>query len=129
MNQKFYSLNPQFYLHLWTEGLGQLRSNKNLKNADFKHKLKKALSGWHNQLLFDSAFLENPNFNLYIKTALEHNIKPALQITPACFKKHKDQILLFNQSYKNSLDFHFICDDISKIPFKELEVLDSSIHC
>ena len=128
MNQKFYSLNPQFYLLLWAEDGNKLYSNKNLNKLDFKHKLKKALSGWHNQLLFDSSFLENPHFNFYIKTALESQIKPALQITPACFQQCKDQILLFNKSFKKDLDFHLICDDIEKAPLTELGVLESSVY-
>ena len=124
MKQKFYSLKPQFYLHLWDK---DINSNKKLKTLNFEHKLKKALSGWHNHLLFDPAFLENPHFQLYIKNSLEHNIKPVLQITPALFQKHKDQILQLNTSYKKSLDFHFICEDENQIPIKDLEDLTGSI--
>ena len=128
MNQKFYSLNPQFYLSLWNENTNQAFSNNKLKSQEFEHKLKKAVSGWHNQLLFDSSFLENPNFNLYIKKTLERNIKPALQITPPFFRKYKDQILTLNKSRKNNLDFHLICDDDNQIPIKEIKNLNSSIH-
>ena len=134
MNDKFYNLNPRFYLDLWDNNINQSFSNKDLKVWDFKHKLKKAFSGWHNQILFDSAFLENPHFNYFIKNLLEENLteqtekiklKPALQITPAQFKKHKDQILKLHKTYRNNLDFHLICDDDKQIPFKELASLDS----
>ena len=130
MNPKFYSLNPQFYLSLWEsdqnispDGEPRLLSNKNLKNWDFEHRLKKALSGRHDCLLFDSSFLENIQFNLYIKSALKQNIKPALQITTADFKKYRSQIQQINKVYKNSLDFHLIFDSMNTIPFKELEPL------
>ena len=150
MNQKFYSLKPQFYLDLWSGD--QAFSNKNLKDWDFKHKLKKALSGWHSHLLFDSSFLENPNFNYFIKSALaakppafpevkeqnqaekkapetktRSNIKPALQISPAQFQKYKNQILEINKTYKNNLDFHIICGGDKQIPLKELEAFNSSL--
>ena len=126
MNQKFYSLNPQFYLYLWNKDTNlSLHANKNLKNREFEHKLKKALSGWHDHLLFDPAFLENKHFNLYIKKTLEHNIKPTLQITQAYFDKYKDQIQAFSNTYKSQLNFHFIFNDSLKIPFKKLTALAS----
>ena len=125
MKPKFYSLNPQFYLHLWNEGIN---SNKKLNTRDFEHKLKKALSGCHSHLLFDSAFLENPNFQFYIKNSLKYNnIKPVLQVTPALFQKHKDQIKQLNTNYKNNLDFHLTCEDKNQIPIKELSTLIDSI--
>ena len=70
MSQKFYNLKPQFYLDLFDSNTKQSCSNKNLKILEFEHKLKKALSGWHTQLLFDSSFLENPNLNDFIKITL-----------------------------------------------------------
>ena len=131
MNQKFYSLNPQFYLDLWDDDTNQdeqkLYSNRHLKNLDFEHKLKKALSGQHSCLLFDSAFLENINFNPYIKKALEHNIKPALQITANSFAKYKYEIQSLYKIHKQTIHFHFLFDDINKIPFKEFSLLQDQI--
>ena len=220
MKQKFYSLKPQFYLDLWDKPHTSpySLSNKNLKIFEFEHKLKKALSGWHNQILFDADFLDNPHFNFFIKSVLESKIpalagmeeeqknqnnkaikaigqirldnkleeqnqnrqsqqwksreqinrqteqkleasrenqlqqkreqirennqlqktaeqtrenniylKPVLQITGRQFNKHKKQILYLNQTFKNNLDFHFICEDDKQIPVKELESFNNSI--
>ena len=80
MKLKFYSLKPQFYLDLWDKPHTSPHSfsNKNLKICEFEHKLKKALSGWHNQILFDADFLDNPHFRFFIKSVLESKI-PSLE--------------------------------------------------
>ena len=125
--QKFYSLNPQFYFPLFYKNtIGrQFHSNKNLKSLDFKHRLKKAISGRHNCLLFDFSFFENIDFNFYIKQALESNIKAVIQITADSLNIYKDQILSFSKNYKTNIEFHFIFEDIHQIPFKDLESLNS----
>ena len=125
--QKFYSLDPQFYFPLFYKDITnrQLPTNKSLKHLDFEHRLKKALSGRHDCLLFDSSFFENINFDSYIKQALESNIKPAVQITADSLNKYKDQILSFSKNYKANIEFHFIFKNRDQISFKELESLSS----
>ncbi|MBC6415919.1 MAG: glycosyltransferase [Bdellovibrionales bacterium] len=98
--QKFYSLNPRFYLK-------SFRENQNLNEIDFKHKLKKALSGWHDTLLFDSSFLDNKNFEKYLLLTKQANLQAVLQICKALL-----------DSYKKQLDFFF-----RKYPFLELHVI------
>ena len=127
--QKLYSLNPQFYFPLFYKNKKskQFHSNKSLKNLDFKHRLKKALSGKHDCLLFDSSFFENSYFDSYIKQSLGSHIKPAVQITAGSLNKYKAQILTFSKNYKSNIEFHFIFEDIHQIPFKELSTLNSPV--
>ena len=125
-NKKFYTLNPEFYKELWERDKSSLAqfeplkpSNQSLKPLDFKHRLKKALSGWHKGLLFDSAFLHNSFFDSYIEQALKQDIKPALQISFPRFLKQKKQIENLIKKYPK-LEVHLLCES----PPKE-EDLDS----
>ena len=108
-SQKFYTLNPEFYKELWSSSKS---SNQNLKPKDFEYKLKKALSGWHDRLLFDSAFLNNPFFDSYIQKALDQKIKPALQITN--FQKNKNRIAALIKAYPE-LEVHLILQDHNQV--------------
>ena len=96
--EKFYTLNPQFYESLWLSDkspssfLEQVKANQKLNEIDFKRKLKKAVSGWHTHLLFDSSFLENKNLETYIRWTQENWLRPVILLPISSFPKHQKKL-------------------------------------
>ena len=134
--QKFYSLNPQFYQYLWGRGdktkpapesfARVVKENQNLSSIDFTHKLKKAASGGHDALLFDSAFLVNKNFERYLDQTKRAEIQPVLQISSAHFESRSVQIEGFIKS-QPFLEIHLICEEKNPVALKKLQIFKNRV--
>ena len=115
MNQKFYNLEPQFYL------ITQKKLKKTKKSSfDFKRNLKKALSGNYTGLLFNEHFLDDKNLDSFFAETLKKGLKPVLQISSQSLKDKKKSLHQLNIKYKNSLLFNIIFEDINTLPLKDI---------
>ena len=133
--QKFYSLNPQFYEHLWSSDKAHpppesfvraVKENRNLSSIDFTHKLKKAVSGGHDALLFDSAFLVNKNFERYLNQTKQAEIQPVLQISSAHFESRSARLEGFIKK-QPFLEIHLVCEKKIPASLKKLQIFKNRI--
>lgn len=116
MSARFYNLNPQFYLSIFTQ-------NKATKKSpfDFKRSLKKALFGNHQYFILDESFLKDKKQEHYFEKTLETGLKPVLQLTVSGFYHYNSQLKLMRDKYKQSILFNIIFDDVKQLTLNDLK--------